>query len=93
MQYFLLEQKPGSKVKRYNNKKNVNKEHTGCLITEFGRLYWPLQMQCDCSAILLIKLKVYRVELVFKYYGPIYKIERHAYLSVTMSHTQHFLNK
>ena len=39
-------------------------------MSEFGRLCLGFRLQSSCITFALIKLRVYILQLVFKYYGP-----------------------
>jgi len=48
-------------------------KNTRDLIMGFSQLCLRLRLQSSCSTFLLFKLRIYKLQLVFKYYGLVYK--------------------
>jgi hypothetical protein len=54
-------------------------KNTQDLITEFSQLCLGLQLQSDSTTFLLFKHMVHILQIMFKYYGPIHKINPESY--------------
>lgn len=73
-------------VQKKTDRKNHTK-NTRDLISVFDQLCLGLQLHSSYNTFLLSKLRVYKLQLVFKYYGPFYKNNHESYQRILHPHT------